>query len=153
MAPASPLRVTTALSPLPAVILAVSIAMMAGLTIAYWADIGWFMLACTVFVIIITAPFFVARLSIDEYGVTTASVLGIPRVHIRPDEITGIEVARVDALGDYLGWGWRSNRSAKGFVLRDGPALIIHRTAGKAIVFSTPEAEAAAARIGTLGLC
>ncbi|MBD8019792.1 hypothetical protein [Brevibacterium gallinarum] len=150
MAPTSPWSVTTALSPLPAVILAVSIATMAGLTIAYWPEVGWFMLACTVFVIVIAAPFFAAGLQVDDTGVTTASVLGFPRVHIRPEEITGLEVVRIDALGDYLGWGWRSNRSAKGFVLRDGPALIIHRTAGKAIVFTTPEAEDAAARIGTM---
>lgn len=138
------------MSPLPLGVLVLSIVTVAGLGIVYWSEVGWLMLACTIVVTVLAAPLFAARLDIDETGVTTASVLGFPRVHIRPEEITGVEAARVDPLGDYLGWGWRSNRTAKGFVLRDGPALIIHRTAGKAIVFSTPEAEDAAARIGTL---
>lgn len=150
MAHTSPWSTTTVMSPLPLGVLILSVVTVAGLSIAFWSEVGWFMLACTIVVIVLAVPLFAARLRIDETGVTTASVLGFPRAIIPREDITGVEVARVDPLGDYLGWGWRSNKTAKGFVLRDGPALIIHRTAGKAIVFTTPEAEDASARIGTL---
>lgn len=138
------------MSPLPLGVLVLSIVTVAGLGIVYWSEVGWLMLVCTLFVLVLAAPLFAARLNIDETGVTAASVLGFPRVHIAREDIIGVEATGVDPLGEYLGWGWRSNRTTKGFVLRDGSALIIHRTAGKAIVFTTPEAEDAAARIGTL---
>lgn len=88
---------------------------------------------------------------VDRHGLTARSMLRFPRLRIPLDEVERAEVVTVNALGDFGGWGLRTGLDGRvGVVLRSGPAIQVHRTAGRVTVVTVDDAETAVALLNGL---
>jgi len=91
------------------------------------------------------------NVSIDDSGVS-ARTLGLRLIDLPLDEITGVGLTQVDALGDYGGWGWRLSLDGRsqGVVTASGTTLVIEREDRRDMVLVLEDAEAAAATLTAL---
>ncbi|GAB4550131.1 MAG: hypothetical protein Tsb0013_11730 [Phycisphaerales bacterium] len=67
------------------------------------------------------------------------------------DDIESVEVERVDAMRDYMGWGPKVSRTAFGAIARSGPAVRIgRRSKRRDLVLTCDEAEELADALRTV---
>ncbi|GAA4188490.1 DUF1648 domain-containing protein [Microbacterium oryzae] len=93
----------------------------------------------------------VARVRVDEEGLTVRTPIGWPRVRIPREEIRSAEVVFVSPMAEYGGWGWRYGAgSGWGAVLRAGDALRVTRTNGKVFTVTVDDAETAAGLLAAM---
>lgn len=91
------------------------------------------------------------RVTVDGSGLAVGlPLLPGPRLSVPLERIAEAEVVRVDALGDFGGWGYRVRPGASGVVLRSGEALRVRRDGGRAFVVTVDDAETAAALLNGL---
>ncbi|MEV7283475.1 DUF1648 domain-containing protein [Streptomyces sp. NPDC093252] len=97
------------------------------------------------------AAFAAIRVTVDRRGVTVAStLLPRPRLTVPLTGITGAASVRVDAVGDFGGWGYRIRPDRRGVVLRSGDALAVRTTAGREYVVTVDDPATAAALLNAL---
>lgn len=138
--------------------LAVLVAVSAGTAIADVATSGapstatWITIGCALLVAALVATTLVYRVRVDDAGLDVRAPIGWPRVRIPRAEIASAEVAYVDPMGEYGGWGWRYGMSSGwGVVMRAGEALRVTRTNGRVFTVTVDDAETAAALLAGLG--
>ncbi|HWV50232.1 MAG TPA: DUF1648 domain-containing protein [Microbacterium sp.] len=86
------------------------------------------------------------RVSVTAGGLRVRSFLGWPDTRIPVDDITRIDVVRIDPLTEFGGWGWRFGTDGRrGVVLRSGEALQVTRSNGRVFVVTIDRAHQAAA--------
>ncbi|GAA4767973.1 DUF1648 domain-containing protein [Microbacterium gilvum] len=134
------------------------VAVSAGTAIADVATAGapstvtWITIGCAVLVAALVATTVVYRVRVDDAGLTVRAPIGWPRVRIPRAEIASAEVAYVDPMGEYGGWGWRYGMSSGwGVVMRAGEALRVTRTNGRVFTVTIDDAATAAALLAGLG--
>lgn len=90
--------------------------------------------------------------TVDRRGLSVSSRLGRPRLDVPLEEVEAVEVREVHPLGEYGGWGVRTNvrTGATGVVLRSGEGIEVHRTGGRRFVVTVDDAETGAALLTTL---
>jgi hypothetical protein len=89
--------------------------------------------------------------TVDHRGLAARSRISWPRLVVPLVEIEHAEVATVDPLREFGGWGLRTGRGGRvGVVLRRGAAIEVHRTGGRVVVVTVDDAATAAALLNTL---
>ncbi|MFF1546072.1 DUF1648 domain-containing protein [Streptomyces sp. NPDC058291] len=73
-----------------------------------------------------------------------------PRIRLPLESISDASHRRVDALGDFGGWGYRIRPGASGVILRSGPALVVRRAGGREFAVTVDDAATAAALLNSL---
>ncbi|MET8825630.1 DUF1648 domain-containing protein [Streptomyces sp. NPDC004610] len=97
------------------------------------------------------AAFAAVRVTVDRRGVTvTSTLLPRPRLTVPLADITGAASVRVDAIGDFGGWGYRIRPNRRGVVLRSGEALSVRTTAGREYIVTADDTTTAAALLNAL---
>ena len=110
-----------------------------------------FALGCLVVVLPIALMTVFWRITVDDRGLSVRSVLGWPRVLIRPDAIKGVRVVEVNPSSDFGGWGWRYDGAGRsGIVLRAGEAIEVTRRNGKRFVVTVEDAATGAGVLAAL---
>lgn len=109
---------------------------------------AWLVLPCVV-VVAAAAILWSARVSVDRGGVAVRGVVGWPRLTIPMHDVRRAEVAHVNALRDFGGYGQRicvygRLRGVRGLVLRSGSGLLITRSDGSRDLVVVPDAAVAA---------
>lgn len=96
------------------------------------------------------SPF--VRVQVDEAGLSVRSVGLITWNRTPLDRITSAEVGYVQSpLREFGGWGWRiTRRGVRGWIGRDGEALVVHRFDEPDIVLTIDDPEPAARVVNTL---
>lgn len=115
------------------------------LIITPWHIIGYIVVP-TALVLAATAWW---QVSVDDGGVLVRSALGWPRIRVRPEQLTGAEVERISALGEFGGWGVRMSPRGTGIVLSTGEAVVVHRRDARPLIVVIDDAEGAAAAINS----
>jgi hypothetical protein len=81
----------------------------------------------------------------DERGLTVRGALGWPLFRVPASEIQSAGALRIDAMGEFAGWGIRFGRGRRvGIVTRSGEALEVQRRDGRALVVTVDDAATAA---------
>lgn len=111
---------------------------------------SWWMLVVFVPVLLPMAVFARATVVVDESGLTIHVLTAWPRIHVPVPEIRAAHSRDIDPLRDFGGWGWRSNSTASGVVLRASPGLWVYRRQRGPLVVTVPDAEEAAALLNGL---
>lgn len=119
-----------------------------------WSVQSWFTLVLTLLPLPLTLAMFAWRIRVDSRGLTAASFIGWPRLHVPADEVEGAAAARVESpMGEFGGWGIRSSLTepggAVGVVIRSGEALEVDRSGGRKVVVTIDDAATAAALLNT----
>ncbi|WP_339134380.1 DUF1648 domain-containing protein [Streptomyces sp. f51] len=97
------------------------------------------------------APIAAVRVTVDRRGLTVAStLLPRPRLALPLDDIADAGSARIDAMGDFGGWGYRILPHRRGVVLRSGEALSVRTVKGREYVVTVDDATTAAALLNGL---
>ncbi|MFD5815786.1 DUF1648 domain-containing protein [Streptomyces sp. NPDC127038] len=97
------------------------------------------------------APIAAVRVTVDRRGLTVAStMLPRPRLAVPLDAIADAGSARIDAMGDFGGWGYRILPHRRGVVLRSGEALSVRTAKGREYVVTVDDATTAAALLNGL---
>lgn len=113
------------------------------------SDEWWILALILLGTVLLLASFLAFRIRIDAAGLEARSMLGWPRIRVPAAEIASVEVATIDPLGDFGGWGLRWGRRRLGIVLRSGEGLLITRTDGRLIGITLDDAEAAGATLAS----
>ncbi|MEV5726313.1 DUF1648 domain-containing protein [Streptomyces pharetrae] len=91
------------------------------------------------------------RVTVDRRGLTVASaVLPGPRMTVPLARIVGADSVRVDAVGDFGGWGYRIRPNRRGLVLRSGEALAVRTAVGRDYVVTVDDSTTGAALLNGL---
>lgn len=115
----------------------------------------WGLLAVTALLVLLAVVMWALRVTVDETGVTMRSLLRWPHSHIPLEQITDARVVQVNALRDFGGYGYRVAlrgplATAKGWVLRSGPALLMDRRDGSTDLVVVEDADVAAGLVNAL---
>lgn len=129
-----------------------TLAMAALFTVLGNPSMGLFMVVLTAVLVVLMSALR-CRVSVDARGVRALGLGLVPWVRIPLAEIEQASIARVDALGEFGGWGYRGKNDGSGswgLVTAGGEALVVER-AGKAPFYLTVDgARDAAAAVNTL---
>lgn len=90
--------------------------------------------------------------SVDRRGLTVSTGM-VPWVRIRVplDGIEQAESRKIDALGDFGGWGYRVRSKRSGLIFRSGEALVVRRAGGgREFAVTVEDSATAAALLNTL---
>ncbi|WP_051745776.1 DUF1648 domain-containing protein [Streptomyces yerevanensis] len=91
------------------------------------------------------------RVTADRRGLAvTSTVLPRPRLALPLGDIVGAGSVRVNAVGDFGGWGYRIRPNRRGVVLRSGEALSVRTTGGREYVVTVDDSTTAAALLNGL---
>lgn len=112
-------------------------------------------LLAAVLAVVLTLPLLAMTawtVTVDERGLTVASRLGRPRLHVPLSEVESASTRDVRPLGEFGGWGMRTSvvTGATAVVLRAGTAIDVQRTGGRRFVATVDDAETGAALLNTL---
>ncbi|MQY13850.1 hypothetical protein SRB5_40060 [Streptomyces sp. RB5] len=100
---------------------------------------------------LLCAPLAALRVTVDRRGLTVAStVLPRPRLAVPLGGIVGADSVRVDAMGDFGGWGYRILPNRRGIMLRSGEALAVRTTGGREYVVTVDDSTTGAALLNGL---
>ncbi|MBA8825432.1 hypothetical protein FHX42_002783 [Saccharopolyspora lacisalsi] len=110
----------------------------------------WWLLALHIPVYLLLASFARVVVEIDDSGLTLRMLAGLPRIHVPVPELRTAYSRDIAPLRDFSGWGWRSNSTACGLVLRSGSGLWVHRKQREPLAVTVPDAEEAAALLNGL---
>lgn len=115
----------------------------------------WGLLGITAMLLVLAVVMFAIRVTVDDSGVTVRSLVRWPHSHIPLDQITDARVVQVSALRDFGGYGFRVGiggplGTAKGWVLRSGPALLMDRADGSSDLVVVEDAATAAGLVNAL---
>lgn len=130
-----------------ALVLTIAVAVVV-ISVAGWA--AWPSLI-TVLVLLAACTTLWWRVTAGPSGLVVRSVLGWPAFRIRSGEIEEARAARVEAFGEFGGWGLRwapggaGRRSRFGVIVRSGEALEVRRRDGRIFVVTVEDASTAAA--------
>ncbi|MCD2496844.1 DUF1648 domain-containing protein [Microbacterium nymphoidis] len=128
------------------VTLALAVLIAAAGSAVAWAVLGVMVLA-TYFVAVATD----FRVRVDGTGLTVRALAGWPRVHIPLTQIAAVDVAQVNPLSDFGGWGLRYVPGGRfGVVVRRGGAIAVTRRDGREFVVTVPDAERGAGVLAAL---
>ena len=95
------------------------------------------------FALAATASF---RVRVTPDGIDARAVIGWPRKTIPVAEIASARAVRISPFGEFGGWGWRLAPDGRsGIVMRQGPAIEVHRRDHGPFVITIDGAEEAAA--------
>ncbi|MBP3977806.1 DUF1648 domain-containing protein [Microbacterium sp. BLY] len=95
------------------------------------------------FAVAATASF---RVRVTPDGIDARALIGWPRKAIPVAEIVSARAVRVSPFGEFGGWGWRLAPDGRsGIVMRQGPAIEVHRREHGPFVITIDGAEEAAA--------
>lgn len=95
------------------------------------------------FALAATASF---RVRVTPDGIDARAVIGWPRKTIPVAEIESARAVRISPFGEFGGWGWRLAPDGRsGIVMRQGPAIEVHRRDHGPFVITIDGAEEAAA--------
>lgn len=119
-----------------------------------WSVQSWFTLVLTLLPLPLTLVMFAWRVRVDSRGLTAASFIGWPRLHVPADEAEGAAAGWVESpMGEFGGWGIRSSLTEPGgtvgVVIRSGEALEVTRSGGRKVVVTIDDAATAAALLNT----
>ncbi|WP_433676844.1 hypothetical protein [Microbacterium gorillae] len=88
---------------------------------------------------------------VDGTGLTVRAAAGWPKVHIPLADVASVEVAQINPLSDFGGWGLRYTPGGRfGVVVRRGEAIAVTRADGREFVVTVPDAERGAAVLAAL---
>lgn len=115
----------------------------------------WILLGLAVLLAVLVAATCSIRVTVDARGVTVAGMFGWPHLHTRLGDIASASVTDVAPLRHFGGYGYRMAvfgplRGARGFVLRGGPALVLHRRDGARTLVVVDDAATAAGLVNSL---
>lgn len=115
----------------------------------------WGLLAVTALLVLLAVVMWALRVTVDDTGVTMRSLVRWPHSHIPLEQITDARVVQVNALRDFGGYGYRVAvrgplATAKGWVLRSGPALLMDRRDGSSDLVVVNDADVAAGLVNAL---
>lgn len=121
------------------------------------AAVGLWLLTDTVFPLAVLLPVIVLMLTmtswqvqVDARGLTARSTFGWPRQHVPAAEVERADVARISPLGEFGGWGMRTNLSGTvGVVVRKGEGIAVERSGGRRFVVTVDDAATGAALLNT----
>lgn len=92
------------------------------------------------------------RVRVDATGLTAASTLGRPRQHVPATEVEHAEVVEVNPFGEFGGVGLRiapDIHGTVGVVLRQGEAILVHRSGGRRFAITVDDAARGAALLNS----
>ncbi|CAD5138526.1 conserved membrane protein of unknown function [Microbacterium sp. Nx66] len=90
------------------------------------------------------------RVRVTPDGIDARAVIGWPRRTIPVAEIVSVRAVRISPFGEFGGWGWRLAPDGRsGIVMRQGPAIEVHRRDHGPFVITIDGAEEAAALLQT----
>lgn len=113
------------------------------------AVVGVLVVPVVLLVALVMTSFWTVR--VDETGLTVRSVVGWPLFRIPAAQVASAGTIRVQALGDFGGWGIRFGRGRRlGIVMRSGEALEVQKRDGSALVVTVDDAAAAASVLGAV---
>lgn len=115
----------------------------------------WILLGLAVLLAVLVALTCSIRVTVDVRGVTVAGLFGWPHLHTPLGAIASASVTDVAPLKHFGGYGYRMAvlgplRGARGFVLRGGPALVLHRRDGARTLVVVDDAATAAGLVNAL---
>ncbi len=115
-----------------------------------WSVQSWFTLVLTLLPVPLVLVLFAWRVRVDSRGLTAASFMGWPKLHVPADEVEGAQLGEVKSpMGEFGGWGIRSSlqhpAGTIGVVIRAGEALEVARSGGRKIVVTVDDAATGAA--------
>ncbi|MGD9483484.1 DUF1648 domain-containing protein [Streptomyces sp. TRM70308] len=91
------------------------------------------------------------HVTVDARGLTVRSaLLPRPRAHVPLNQVAGAGTERVNALGDFGGWGYRARSDRSGVIMRSGDALAVVRASGQTFLVTVDDAATAAATLNAL---
>lgn len=91
------------------------------------AWVGWLLIAVGVFIGGAAATLTSVSVTVNEEGLTVRGAFGWPRQHVPLDDVESAEVASINGMADFGGWGWRLRPGATGIVMRDGEGIWVKR--------------------------
>lgn len=101
--------------------------------------------AVAIVVVLLTAATSFWRVTADRRGFVVRSLLGWPRVVIRPGDIRSVHVVEINPVADFGGWGWRWVGGRRtGIIMRAGQAIEVTRNSGSSLVVTVGDAETGA---------
>ncbi|WP_110588621.1 DUF1648 domain-containing protein [Microbacterium suaedae] len=119
-----------------------------GLTIAATGGSSWWLQALLLAIGAVSLPAMLElRVRIDARGLLVRSPIGFPRIHIRLDEIEGVEELDVNPVASYgkLGWSTKLALPEDAAAIRKGRALRVGRRDRTPLVVTVDDAGTAAA--------
>lgn len=133
---------------IPGTIVAVSATLL--MVVSALVTDAWWMLLVAVFLVLVMVAMLTVRVVVDASGLRVAGPFGWPRTRLGLDDIASVGTARVHALREFGGWGYRVAfagplSGARGFVLRSGPAIVVTRRSGAIEVVTVDDAQVGAA--------
>ncbi|MDT0322534.1 DUF1648 domain-containing protein [Streptomyces millisiae] len=100
---------------------------------------------------LLCAAFAGVRVTVDRRGIAVRSVLlPRPRIAVPLHAVAGAASVRVEAVGDFGGWGYRIRPGRRGVVLRSGEALSARLSGGREFVVTVDDSATAAALLNGL---
>lgn len=111
---------------------------------------GWLFAGLAVLFVALIATMTVFRVRVDARGVEARSPLGWPRFGVPMADVASAEVAHIDGLSEFGGWGVRAAPGAFGIILRNGEALSVVRESGRRFVVTVDDAATAAGLLEAL---
>lgn len=91
------------------------------------------------------------RVGVDYRGLVVRSLLGWPRIVIRPADIRSARVVQINPVADFGGWGWRWIGGRRvGIIMRAGEAIEVTRQSGSVFVVTVDDAGTAVALLSSL---
>lgn len=111
----------------------------------------WLALALAAALAVVVTQLGPWTVTVDERGVVARGLAAWPRAVVPLDEVEHADVAQVDPLRDFGGWGYRVGRAGRtGIVVRTGEALVVHRSGGRELVVTVDDARRGAALLNAL---
>ncbi|HHW82549.1 MAG TPA: hypothetical protein GX743_01830 [Actinomycetales bacterium] len=138
--------------PTRGVLIGIGVLFLPVIILAVWmATAGmWVLLPVMVLVLAALVAFLFFRVRIDAEGLAARSVIGFPTIRVPLAEVVRADTREVSPMGEFGGWGYRTNGRETGIVTRKGEGLVVERASGGAFVVTVDDAETAARTLNTL---
>jgi hypothetical protein len=112
--------------------------------------VGWLLIAVAVFIGGAAATMTSVSVTVNEHGLTVRGGFGWPSTHVPLEDIESAEVATINGMADFGGWGWRLRPGAKGIVLRDGDGIWVKRRSTRDFAVTVDDAATGAGLLTAL---
>lgn len=132
------------------VVVALAIATMGAIMLPSEPVAGWIGLAVGLVIGLAALAFTSITVTVNSAGLTVRGAIGWPRKLVALEDIASAEVAQVNGIADFGGWGWRLRPGAEGVIMRDGEAMWVKRHNGRDLAVTVDDAATGAGLLSAL---
>lgn len=111
---------------------------------------GWLLLGSSTLLTVAIMTTLWYRVRVDATGLTATSMLGLPVIRVRADEVERVEATHVAPYAEFGGWGIRMAPGRFGIVLRTGDGIVVGRKSKRDFVVTVDDAVTGASLLMTV---